>query len=61
MGWQKFQAVQPATRPALLTAGDIELELQRLVHRLIAGAHLLCHARRPETAAAQTAGKSCST
>ena len=27
--------------PALLTAGDIELELQRLVHRLIAGAHLL--------------------
>jgi DNA-binding CsgD family transcriptional regulator len=27
--------------PALLTAGDIELELQRLVRRLVAGAHLL--------------------
>jgi DNA-binding CsgD family transcriptional regulator len=27
--------------PALLTADDIELELQRLVRRLVAGAHLL--------------------
>lgn len=35
-------ARQPATAgPTLLTAGDIELELQRLVRRLVAGAHLL--------------------
>jgi DNA-binding CsgD family transcriptional regulator len=38
---------QPVTvGPALLTAGDIELELQRLVRRLVAGAHLL---RRSQT------------
>jgi DNA-binding CsgD family transcriptional regulator len=35
-------ARQPVTvGPALLTVGDIELELQRLVGRLVAGAHLL--------------------
>ena len=38
---QKFRRCSRYTGPALLTAGDIELELQRLVHRLIAGAHLL--------------------